>query len=153
MSPKPRVGGRKYGAAVDRTPSDNVAWVTVETGKVTVFRQSNKHESGDDLILGTGIIAHSGGSMLNLTKLTEAELEAIKQVIDQAFALALPVIRQRDEEANAAFTEGDDSFDRIYRAVPKLVFREGAVKAYLESVHERPEDLSSGVGTGDSAAD
>ncbi len=111
--------------------------------------QTNNKESGDDLILGTGIMGMRGGSLMNLTRMTEPELLAIKQLIDQAFELALPVVRQRDEEADEAFNEGDDSFERVYRAVPKLVFREGAVAAYMQSLRNRPEDLSGAERDGD----
>lgn len=149
--PKPRVGGRQYGANVDRTPSDNVAWCNVEGSKITLIAQPNHKETGDDLVLGTGIMGMRGGSLMNLTRMTEAELLAIKQLIDQAFELALPVVRQRDEEANAAFNQGDDTFERVYRAVPKLVFREGAVAAYMQSVHERPDDLLGTERDGDSS--
>lgn len=150
--PKPRVGGRQYGANVDRTPSDNVAWCSVEGAKVTVMAQPNDKESGNDLILGTGIMGMRGGSLMNLTRMTEPELLAIKQLLDQAFELALPVVRQRDEEANEAFNEGDDSFERVYRQVPKLVYREGAVKEYMQSLRNGPEDLPRGERDGDSSA-
>jgi hypothetical protein len=76
----------------------------------------------------------------NLTALTTEELDATKELIDHAFALARPYCVARDKEAKDAFAEGDDSHSRIYRSVPQLVYREGAVSEHSKSVQHRSED-------------
>jgi hypothetical protein len=78
----------------------------------------------------------------NLTACTEEELNSIKHLFDTAFALALPIVRERDKEAQDALDNGDDSHSRIYRQVPQLVYREGAVVEHGEGVQHGPADAA-----------
>lgn len=70
----------------------------------------------------------------NLSSLTEEELKATKAMFDLAFELAEPVVKHRDKVAQDALAEGDDSYTRVYRAVPVYVVREGPLAAHNESV-------------------
>lgn len=79
----------------------------------------------------------------NLTALTEDELIAFKHLLDTAFEWALPYVKHRDKEAQDAYENGDDSFSRIYRQVPKLVYRPGAKPEYRESVQHGPENADA----------
>lgn len=85
----------------------------------------------------------------NLTACTEEELTSLKHLFDTAFALALPIVQQRDKEAQDAFANGDDSHSRIYRQVPQLVYREGAIGEHSEGVLDRLEDAAGVQRTAD----
>jgi hypothetical protein len=76
----------------------------------------------------------------NLTSLTTDEIDAFKEIIDTAFAMARPICEWRDKEAADAFAKGDDTHARIYRAIPQLVYREGTVREYRESLFNGPQD-------------
>lgn len=78
----------------------------------------------------------------NLTALTEDELMAVKHLFDTAFELALPIVRERDKEAQDALDNGDDSHSRVYRQVPQLVYREGSIGEYRKSLQHGPEDAA-----------
>lgn len=63
---------------------------------------------------------------INLTLLTHAELQALKEILDLAFANAQDICIMRDKYAREAlYKDGDDSFTRLYRPVPELITREG----------------------------
>lgn len=62
---------------------------------------------------------------VELTDMTQAELVATKQILDMAFANALPTVIRRDAEAEEGFNEGLTSNPRIYRDAPRLFVREG----------------------------
>lgn len=87
----------------------------------------------------------------NLTALTHAELMAMKTIINEAINLAEPVTIALDKEAEDAFQNGDDSFLRIYRQVPQLVFRSGEKSPYGKSVPLGPDGIPEGTGYADFA--
>jgi hypothetical protein len=89
---------------------------------------------------------------LNLTSLTEPELDAMRTIINLAFDLALPVVRDRDKVAKDAQKAGDDSFARVYRQIPVLVIREGKVITYGEGVHDGSADVPEGAELGPDGA-
>lgn len=90
---------------------------------------------------------------LNLTALTSAEIVLMREFYNLLFDLAEPIVRERDKVAQNAYENGDDSFARIYRQVPQLVVRSGAIGPDYESVRNRLDDLSRGVRDGFSSAD
>lgn len=80
-------------------------------------------EYGEDVSIS--LYGKSVRFQLPLTTLTSEELAACKQIFDMAFANAQPIVAERDRIAQEALDEGDDSYSRIYRAVPTLLVREG----------------------------
>lgn len=80
----------------------------------------------------------------NLTALTHRELMLLKRLFDMAFEQAEPIVKMRDKAADDAFERGDDSFIRVYRQVPRLVIRKGAVGSDRQGVYDRPEDVPPG---------
>jgi hypothetical protein len=72
-----------------------------------------------------------------LTSLTEEELDAVKGIMEFAFELARPVTRARDRMAQDAFTDGDDSFTRIYRPAAQFVIRNREAAKYDQSILDR----------------
>jgi hypothetical protein len=87
---------------------------------------------------------------LNLTALTEAELLAVKEFFDLAFSLALPVVRDRDRIAKEAWDAGDDSYPRVYRALPEFVVRGGKDGQHSSSLQVRSVSVSGMAGRDDS---
>ena len=151
---KPRVGGRgPHRSTSDPAFADTLATLVVSDTKAVLKHEEFAEEIGNDLILQFSQLGKRYGSMLNLTQMTEEELLALQNLLEMSVKLALPVVRQRDKEAQDAFTKGDDAYERVYRAVPQLVYREGTIEAYGESLHQRPDDLPGGVGDGDGAPD
>lgn len=72
-----------------------------------------------------------------LSGMTVPELKAFKAFMDMAFEKALPSCEYQDAAALKAYEEGDDSFARIYRPIPKLLTRQR-----VQSEH--PQGLPSG---------
>ena len=62
---------------------------------------------------------------MSLTSLTHAGLGAFKEFMDIAVANAQDIVLQRDQTAQEALENGDDSYVRVYRTVPNIVIREG----------------------------
>ena len=85
---------------------------------------------------------------LDLTMLSEQELECLKKAFDLAFEEAKPVCRLRDQEAAKRHAEGDDSNHRIYRPVPQFIVRERPISKHAESLRDRPDGLPRGDGDG-----
>lgn len=80
-------------------------------------------EEGPEVIMG---FSRDGELMyMNLTSLTHRELQALKEFMNIAVANAQDIVIRRDEAAQEALENGDDSFVRIYRRIPEIVIREG----------------------------
>lgn len=97
------------------------------------------------------LLPRPGGKPItyDLTALTHEEFLALKEFWERVFELVEPVVIERDRVAQDAYEAGDDSFARIYRQVPQLVFREGEVRQHSEGLRVGSEDLSEGhVSTG-----
>lgn len=121
------------------------AWVRVYFGVFIIWADYRNDAEGNqtdeviDLKLMHPIPGRAPLSW-NLTALTEDELISMKHLFDTAFEWALPVVRQRDKEAQDAFAEGDDSHSRIYRQVPQLVYRSRPEWEHSEGVQHGSED-------------
>lgn len=91
---------------------------------------------------------NSPGTLINLTRLTHAELLALREVILIATEVAEPLVLAADENARKAADNGDDSDDRVYRGLPTLVVRRTVlpVGTHSESVLDRHKDVFRGVG-------
>jgi hypothetical protein len=70
----------------------------------------------------------------NLSGLTQQELEVTRAMFNLAFDLAEPVVKHRDKVANDALAAGDDSYARVYRALPVYAVRPGPLASHNESV-------------------
>jgi len=78
--------------------------------------------------------------------MTAEELNAIEELISTAIAWARPVVELRDKEAKDAQEAGDDSYSRLYRAVPSVVYRKRPGYEHDPSLLGRPEGVSEGDG-------
>lgn len=85
----------------------------------------------------------------NLTSLSVRELEDLRELIGIAVEMALPTARLRDQEAQDAITNGDDSNPRSYRTVSPLVVREGPGAQYVEGIRNGYEGLPDRVWSGE----
>jgi hypothetical protein len=83
------------------------------------------------------------GVMLNLTGMTEPELDVSWEIIKMAFDLARPIVLERDKKAAEAYANGDDSFSRSYRPVPQFVVRERSFGPDDQSVLQRLKDSAA----------
>lgn len=81
----------------------------------------------------------------NLSAMTAAELEVMRDFFNLAFDLADPVTRERDKVAHEAFEQGDDSFARVYRGLPDFVKRQGPQRENNESIHDGLESTPEGA--------
>ena len=148
-----RRGASTVGKPKDRLSRSRWAWVTVYFGQLVIWAEYKKNEEGEetdelqDLKL-LEPIQNRPSVTWNLTSCTEEELVALKELIDTAFEWALPIVRERDKEAQDAFENGDDSHGRIYRQVPKLVYRTGPESQHGEGVQHGDGGEGPGRRTG-----
>jgi hypothetical protein len=149
---------------------NRVAWFYSAIGQFILLKYDPKDIDNEDLELSAEEIAlkeqlgptyrvlipRPGGRpiTLDLTALTHEEFLAFKKFWTWLMDEVEPVVIERDRVAHNAYEAGDDSFSRIYRQAPQLVFREGAIRSDAESVRVRPEDLPAGdVPEGDRVED
>lgn len=126
-----RVGHFKIG-------KNRVAWANTFITKIALMRYSEEDmatieqtipgdqgEQGDTLRL---MISTTSGRpyTLNITAMTEEELEAFEGIITLALRMARPIILDRDREAKERYANGDDSYSRSYRQLPQFIIRQGS---------------------------
>lgn len=136
-----------------RKPEHRAAWVQTEPSHVTILL-GNQHELPDeerfdygrDVVLEFPRPGRIPNMYVNLTNMTEEELLAYKKLLETAIEWALPVVQRRDQEAQDAVEQGDDSVGRIYRPLPQLVFRQRKVGEHYESVPIRSQGISPSGG-------
>ncbi len=58
---------------------------------------------------------------LNLSALTEQELNAFEHFINECIAIARPKVQELDHRASQAKTTGDYSYKRIWRIAPQFI--------------------------------
>lgn len=63
---------------------------------------------------------------ISLTAMTPDELAAFKSFIDLAVTTAMPIVQQRQQDAEEALRAGDTSYPRLYRPVPQFFVRQGS---------------------------
>jgi hypothetical protein len=129
---------------------ERIAWVSTLIGQITLYfydegteiaDQSN--EPGPTVKV---LIPRLRGAAIHweLTALTIEELDAMRQFFTLAFDTAEPIVRMRDKAAQDAFTEGNDSFARVYRQLPQLVVRERPEREHDQGILDGPSDVPSG---------
>lgn len=131
-----------------RVDPDTVGWVDTNLGKVILKAFQNNDMQGEEGLNCNLIIKFFNGGFrtIDLTALTEAEVNALGEFAQFVFDTIIPTIRRRDEVAREAFGNGDRSFARSYRAVPKIVIAERPPGEHGEVVLQRPEDDAVGNG-------
>ena len=146
--PAARRAGKKtpYGRITDK----RIAFTQTGVGTIALYRLPNDPEEAEtpedkaimeDSEIGTNyrltFTSNRRSIDYYLTSLTEAELDAIRGIFEFAFELAYPIARERDRMAQDAFTDGDDSFTRIYRPAPQFVVRDRTAAEHDQSLLDR----------------
>lgn len=121
-----------------RISANRVAWARTAITQLALMRYTDEEmknveqrlpndegELGDTYRL---MISTTSGRpyTLNLTAMTEQELDAFEGLITLALRAVRPIVRDRDREAAQRYANGDDSFTRSYRQLPQFIIREGA---------------------------
>lgn len=136
----------------DTVGESTFAWTTNELGRFVILVNETENQVGPAIRLFHPIPGKRFNISWELTMLTEDEFDALKEIVMLAFDMALPIIRARDKEAADALAAGDDSYHRIYRAVPQVVYRKGPQQKYSESLLHGLEDAAD-VESADSNSD
>jgi hypothetical protein len=133
-----------------------VAWLETFIGHVYIMMYPEGHADETDApsvksepgpTLRLMFVKNGRPIYWTLTALTSDELDKLKTLLDMAFDIARPIVEERDKAAQHAYdTQGDDSIARLYRAVSRLIVREGAITENSTSVRQRPEDDAAGPG-------
>jgi hypothetical protein len=146
--PSTRRVGKKvpYGKMGD----NRIAFTRTGAGTIALYRLPNdpeKAESEEERLLiedseigpNYRLTLTSGRFKIDyyLTSLIEEELNAIKSIFELALELAYPITRARDRMAQDAFSDGDDSFTRIYRPAPQFVVRNREATEHDQSILDR----------------
>lgn len=136
------------------------AWLSTTIGQFVIMYFDENNEDNLDEETGPTIrlfLPRHGGRPIsfNFTALTHEEFVLLKQFFDILFELAEPVVLERDRVAQDAAAEGDDSFARLYRAVPRLVVRERTIRKDGSGISSGSTDVlnGSGVAGNDSSSD
>ena len=147
-SPRRGLGPRRYFDG--RFTTDRVAWTFLPPGTFVLY--SNPSETPDTQP-GNDVTMHvpSKGRLLaiRLADMTEEELLVLKKFFDLAFELALPVAKDRDRVAKEMSDAGDDTFVRLYRAVPELFVRQRTERQHDQSVSSGLAGVPQGRGHSD----
>lgn len=119
------------------------AWLRTVVGQFVMHRHADPGIPGPSILL---YLPRPTGRPLSfdMTALTAEELALTRQFFNLLFDQAEPVCAARDKVAHDAFAEGDDTHARIYRQVPQLVVREGAIGTDREELLDGPEDDAQG---------
>ena len=146
---------KRYQPPEGRISKNRFAWLRTAIGQFVVMRYAQDDRTDDDVKndreVGdtyTLVIPLQGRRpvTLNITALTYIEFQKTRQLFNLLFDLAEPVIRERDKVAQDAFANGDDSYTRVYREVPKLIVRERQERTDLQGVQYGPSGVPGGVG-------
>lgn len=146
---RPRSAGKKrlgYGRYAD----NRLAFAKTAAGTIALYRLNNDPEEAEseeerEIIenseIGPNYKLTFSSARRNidyyLTSLTEDELDSIKSMFEFALELAYPIVRERDRMAQDAFSDGDDSFSRIYRQSPQFVVRNREITEHDQGLLER----------------
>lgn len=139
---KIKPGSSTSGMAVGKVGEDRVAWL--DTSEGTLIYYNSKDESDVEVASEVRLSIQKSKVplvSLNLTSYTIEELEAVATFIINLINKARPIVKWRDQEAEEAFQNGDDSFSRSYRPLPHLVDRERSLYGDRKSVPLRPDDI------------
>lgn len=135
---------------------NRVAWLSLAQLEVVVMRYDDDIADEKSDVPGTPTInitfPNPGNRRLtktvNLTSRTSEELAELKSLLEIAFALAEPIVAFRDKVAKHESERGDDSYTRLYRAVPEVFTRQGARPEDIEELRGRLEDATTALQDG-----
>ncbi len=82
---------------------------------------------------------------IHLTALRLDELEALRSFLNAELDRVRPYVETLDQTAEEAFSNGDDSFARLYRPVPIVHHRQRGKPQHGEGIRQRPPGLAGGV--------
>lgn len=136
----------------NRFAPTRIAWVKAHVYEMVIHKGNS--EDPDDLKyhldpeIGDPVrlvlrVPRARPIIMYLTSLTVAELDALQTFFNKAIDLARPIAAKLDAQAQQAFEEGDDSYSRIYRAVPEIVERQRKVGQHGTSVPSGPDGAQS----------
>lgn len=129
---------------------NRLAWVTTHIGQFVILTaEESEGQVGKPIRLFHPTGKNGLGFSWDLTVLTVEELNSLRELLETAFEWALPICEARDKEAKDANDQGDDSFTRLYRAVPQLVYRSRPEPIDREGVQHRSADASPAHGNDD----
>lgn len=162
MDRKFRPGHRGVGTAraqlrgTGRMSENRYAWLRTKLGNFTIMKYASgkymdgQSEEGETLLL---YIPRPGGGgrdfSYNITSLTSEELKKTREFFNLLFDEAGPIVEKRDQIATEAFSQGDDSFNRVYRALPQFIVRPRKVRENSEVLHVGSSDSPEGLGEED----
>lgn len=98
-------------------------------------------EAGHDVVVR--MRAQNRVVSAKLSDMTRDELAATKEFWDISFAQAQSIVEARDRIAQEAFANGDDSYHRLYRQVPRILVREGTKFTHYPFLRKRSEWVAS----------
>jgi hypothetical protein len=81
-------------------------------------------EDGNSILLSVRWLTTTG-ILVNLSSMTEPELDVFKQFLNWTIEKARPSIRERDAAAKEAESRGDYQFARSNRPDPRISFQPG----------------------------
>lgn len=144
-----RTGQKTYG----QVDPCQVAWLDIHYGRISIFSYPwEGEEVGSEINLGpnVGLFLPQGKPKIMLSNLTVEELNSLRELVNMAIDLALPVAAERDRIADVAAREGDDSNYRAYRRAPQLVKFEGAIDKHNQGLLFGPDGVPGSDGDSDS---
>lgn len=128
---------RTAGKIVDQ----RVAWANLPKYDFILFVGSDKPNSTQEFDPDTPPVrielrspGRNNPTVISLTHMTADELYCFERFMQHAIDKARPICDLLDRRAQEAFDNGDDSFERLYRAVPQFVDRERGIKEHGPSV-------------------
>lgn len=158
--------GMYQGKVTGQMRDSRVAWVDLLFGKIIVRQFLPEDEKSDEMRefaeenqVGATIVLEfqirwmSRALTLNLTNLTHQEILLMRRLLNMALDLAEPVVIDRDKVAQDAKEAGDDSYARVYRAVPQIVVRESKIVAHGPGLLRRSKSVPGGSQHGPSVPD
>lgn len=136
-----------------KVPGHWAAWVRTFKNQIVrlLIREEAIGEGPAILLYFPATRAGRASLAINLSELTEKELDAIQVFLNDTFDLARPICRLRDGNAYERAQQGDDSDSRVYRIFPEVVNRPWASGIDAASVLDRLAHVSNGHATGELA--
>lgn len=150
--------GSRYANTFNR--ANRFVWTRLMRQQLTVRCVEHTVQKTQRVLLTITGSSDSQSITIDLTALTGHELEAFKETVLIATEVAEPIVATLDKAA-LENVNADDSDDRIYRPLPTVVVRKGALKEYDEGVLRRRSAffqrdgmrILAGVGPGDEGGD
>lgn len=143
--------GKVPGKGFDK---DRIAWVRTHSLETILFHRSvDTEDEHREVRLSFRALNARWPVYLSLSAMTQDELRAVKELVDEAFQRAEPLCKEYDERAQRRWEEEqDDSDGRLYRAVPVVSRRKRDESSHAKSVQGGLEETVGGNGTDDGSS-